>query len=411
MSLTTVNISPILKEMGDSGWDQNMLVNGHPLVTSLETDTNGLSGDYFKIPVDYAKPAGRSQLSSVAYDNESGTKRKAFELTPVSDYLVFRLDGEVVRRAAQSNDETSFADATKLEVKNALEGLGDNIAKTAYGNRGGARAQVSTTTAPSGTTLTLEKKSATVFFYPDMYICASSTDGTSGSLRSSGARNRVTGVDLSAGTLTGAIAWTTAISGITTSDYLFAEGDFGIAPAGLDAWNPTTAPGATSFFGVDRSVAPDFLGGMRYNGSTLGDTMETVFINAQAQMDLQQGNPFKDCEIFINPVSLGTLRIAKEGQRFIDKDNAYGIGIKKFMTPSGHTLVEDRDCPAGIARVVSKGCFKHFTNGVQPALAENDNVEMRYDDRTDRYTGTVVIDHNFGAVKPQGLMVITLPSS
>jgi len=411
MSLTVVNISPILKEMGDPGWDQNMLVNSHPLMVGMETDTKGLSGDYFKIPVDYAKPAGRSAISSVAYDNESGSKRKAFELTPVSDFLIFRIDGETVRRAAQANDETSFADAVKLEVKNSIEALGDNIAKTAYGNTGGARGQVSTTTAPSTTTLTLEKKSQVVFFYPDMYVCSSDTDGTSGSLHNSGARNRVTAVSLSAGTLTGASNWTTAIASIGVGDYLFAEGDFGIAPAGLDAWNPSSAPGATAFYNVDRSAAPDFLGGMRYDGATLGDSMETVFINAQAQMDLQSGNPFKEAEIYMNPVSMGTLRISKEGSRWIDDKNEYGIGIKKFMTPSGHTIVEDRDCPAGIARVVGKGCFKHFTNGKQPNLAENDGVEMRYDDRTDKYTGTVVIDHNFGSPKPQGLMRIILPSS
>lgn len=409
MSLTTVNISPILKEMGDPGWDQNMLVNSHPFMVGMETDTTGLSGDYFKIPVDYAKPAGRSAISSVAYDNEAGSKRKAFELTPVSDFLIFRIDGEVVRRSAQANDETSFANAMKREVANALEGLGDNIAKTAYGNTGGSRGQVSTTTAPSTVTCTLEKKSQVVFFYPGMYVCAASTDGTSGSLRVG--RCLVSAVSLSAGTLTSAATWTTAITGLTTSDYLFAEGDFGIAPAGLDAWNPASAPGATAFYGVDRSVAPDFLGGMRYDGVALGDSMETVFINAQAQMDLQSGNPFRDAEVYMNPVSMGTLRIAKEGQRWIDDKNQYGIGIKKFTTPSGHVIVEDRDCPAGIARVVGKGCFKHFTNGVQPNLAENDGVEMRYDDRTDKYTGTMVIDHNFGSPKPQGLMRIILPTS
>ena len=240
-----------------------------------------------------------------------------------------------------------------------------------------------------------------------MLVAAASTDGTSGSLRNAGSTVTLSTVTLSTGVLVATTNWST-ITGITNNDYLFAVGDFGVATAGLDSWNPSAAPGATAFYGVDRSVAPDFLGGMRYDGTD--DSVATVLIKADRLFRLQQGNPFRAYEIYMNPLTAGGLRLAKEGQRFIDTDNEYQIGIEKFRTLSGHVIVEDRDCPVGVARAIGEGCFMQMTKGDQPALADVDGIEMVFDNRTDTYTATVVIDHNFGSPKPQGLGRITMPT-
>lgn len=408
MALTNLNISPILREIGDKGWDTKALVNGHPLLTSLERDTSAMSGDYYKVPIQYANPSGRSKLVATAYAAEAGSKYAAFKVTPISNYLHFRLDGLVVRKAENSSDRTSFVDALKQEVFSALQAMGDDLARDAYGNVGGARGRVHPTTAISTTSLTLANPSDAVFFAAGMRIQASDTDGTTGSLRASGAFVTLVSVDLNTGVLVADGNWST-ITGITNNDYLFQAGDFGLGAAGLEAWNPGTVT-STAFYGVDRTVDPSFLGGMRFNGVTSGDSMETVFISADAVLGLQKGNPFNNAEVFINPISMGSLRVAKEGQRFIDDDNEYQIGIKKFRTPSGHVLVEDRDCPVGIARVVSKGAFWMMTNGEVPALADTDGITMRYDDSADRYLATVVGDYNFGA-KPQGLARILLPTA
>jgi hypothetical protein len=407
MPLTTVEISPILREMGSKNWDRKAMVNAHPLMATIPNDTESMVGDYFKIPVNYAKPAGRSHSSTVAYDNEDGSRDVAFKVTPVTDYLTFRLHGGVVRKAKRSNDSNSFENALKREVFLALEGAGDNIAKEAYLNAGGYRARVHPTIAISTTSLTLANPADAVHFYPGMRVGASADDGTTGSLRGSPTYVTIVSVALETGVLVANANWST-ISSIAANDYLFAEGDFGAACTGLESWNPSSAPGATAFWTVDRSVAPAYLGGMRYNGSS--DSIETVFIKADRLFSLQHGNPFKQAEVFMNPMSVGGLRIAKEGSRFIDSDNEYGIGIEKFRTASGHVIVEDRDCPVGVARVIGKGCFMHCTTGKQPALADVEGIEMVYDNRNDAYTATVVIDHNFASEKPNGLGRITLPS-
>lgn len=403
MSLSNANISPLLREMGEAGWDRKMLVESHPLMAQLERKTDAMSGDYFKIPVQWNKPAGRSHDPAIAYAAEAGSSQSAFQVTPVSDYLIFRLDGLVVRKAKNSSNETAFVDVLEQEVKNAVERSGDNIAKEAYGSSSGSRGQVGSTNT---TTLTLKNPEDAVHFYKGMQVQASQTDG--GTLRDSGDYITVVSVSISAGTIVGDANWSN-IASIANDDFLYARGDHTASCDGLAGWNPATAPGATPFYQVDRSEAPDFLGGMRYDGSD--DSMETVFIEADTLMRRQTGNPFRmGTEIYINPASMGSLRIAKEGSRFIDDKNEYGIGIRKFMSPSGHVLVEDRDCPAGIARAIGPGCFMHMTNGDQPDLANADGVEMFYDNATDKYTASVVIDHNFGARKPQGLCHITLPT-
>ncbi len=405
--LTNVNVAPILKEVDEKGWDSRMLVDAHPLLTSLERDTSAMSGDYFKVPIQYSKPTGRSHTSATAVTNRDPSKYAAFKVTPVSDYLNFALDGIVVRKAMQSSDRTAFVDALKQEVFSALKAAGDNIAKEAYGSGTGSRGQVHPTIAISTTSLTLASPAQAVFFAPGMVIAASATDGSA--LLNAGSTVLLASVNLATGVLVATTNWST-ITGITNGNFLYQAGDINLAASGLDGWNPAADPSATLFFQVDRSVAPSFLGGMRYDGQANGDSMETVFISSDALTGLQSGNPFKDSEIYINPLSMGSLRIAKEGQRFIDTDNEYGIGVKKFRTPSGHVLIEDRDCPVGVARQIGKGCFFWLQNGNIPALAETDGVEMRYVESGDLYTAQVVGDHNFGA-HPQGLCRIVLPNS
>lgn len=403
-NLTNVGISPILREMGDRGWDTKQLVTSHALLSGMETDTSAMSGDYFKVPCQYSNPTGRSHSSSAAVANRTPSKYKNFNVTSVTDYLNFALDGIVVRKAANSSDRTSFVNALKQEVFSALQETGNNIAKEAYGNIGAARGTVGSFT---GATITLAFASQAVNFAAGMVLNVSATDGTSGAIRTGTVT--ILGVDLGTGVITCTGTVTTGIAAIANGDSIFQIGDFGAAAAGLDSWNPSTAPGATLFFGVDRSVAPSFLGGLRYDGAANGDSMESVFISVDALLNLQPGSPFTNSEIFINPISMGSLRIAKEGQRFVDTDNEYGLGIKKFRTASGHTLVEDRDCPQGVARVIGRGCFWHLTNGNQPALAETDGVTMNYSETADEYSAQVVIDHQFAAM-PQGLCRIALPT-
>src|SRR5690606_15691019 len=200
------------------------------------------------------------------------------------------------------------------------------------------RARVHPTTAISTTALTLANPEDSFFFEVGMRICASADDGTTGSLKDSGDFITISAIDRDAGVLTGDGNWS-GISGITNDDYLFVQGDFGVAASGLGSWVPSSAPGVTTFFGVDRSVDVERLGGIRYNGS--GETQETVYIKAMARVQRTKANIKY---IYTNPINIAALEVSKEGSKFITSDNEYKIGYKGFSI-GGIEIIPDNDCP------------------------------------------------------------------
>src|SRR6185369_11098530 len=105
-------------------------------------------------------------------------------------------------------------------------------------------------------------------------------------------------------------ALNTLITGVATGDYIQIDGDFGDGLLGVDGWNPYTAPGATSFYGIDRTVDLVRLSGNRLDGT--GRSVEEAFVRLMTRTCLQGGRPnFGMC----NParweeleISLGSAR-------------------------------------------------------------------------------------------------------
>lgn len=106
-----------------------------------------------------------------------------------------------------------------------------------------------------------------------MRVQASSTDSISG-VRAG--YTYVTAVNRSTGTVT--VNSAAAITAFADNDYLFPRGDIDGEIKGLEAWIPAADPGATSFFGVDRSVDVTRLGGLRKDLS--GKPIEEALMEA-----------------------------------------------------------------------------------------------------------------------------------
>lgn len=404
MSLTRTAVLPALKELYSEGEDTDLVMKSHPLLTMTRRKRD-MQGRYFHLPIQYGKPQGRSHVMATAGTNEYASKYTGFDVTPVSDYVVAKVDGIVVRQSMNGGNAEMFLDLMKNEMDGALSTLGDNVAKEQYGSLGGYRARVHPTTAISTTSLTLANPEDSFFFEAGMEICAASTDGTSGSLRDSGQAITVVAVNRDTGVLTADENWS-EISGITNDDYLFSAGDFGAAAAGLASWVPSSAPGATSFFGVTRSSDPERLGGIRYDGSS--DTQETVYIRAMARAKRTKANLKY---IYTNPINTANLEVAKEGSKFITTDNEYKIGISGFRYGSLEIL-EDNDCPVNVAYAIDPSAWFWCTNGNAPSLQDADGVEFL---RLGSGTGDVfeiqgIIDHNFGSPAPGKILRISLPS-
>lgn len=404
MVLARADVLPALKELYSEGEDTDLVMKNHPLL-GMTRRNRKFQGRYFHLPLMYGKPQGRSHNITTAGTNEVGSKWAGFDVTPVSDYVVAKVAGIVVRQSMNASNAEMFLNLMKNEMDQSLSTLGDNVGKEQYGTFGGARAQVHPTTAISTTALTLANPEDSFFFEVGMVIAASATDGTSGSLLNGGSTVTITAINRDTGVLTGGANWST-ITGIAAGSYLFQAGDFGAAAAGLASWCPATAPGATSFYGVDRSVDVERLGGVRIDGT--GETQETVYIKAMTRLKRTQAKPKY---VFTNPVNVSRLAMAKEGTRFITSDNEYGIGFEGFAI-GGVKIMEDNDCPVDVAYAIDPSAWFWCTNGNAPALNDSDGVEfLRLGAATgDTFEIQGIIDHNFGSTAPGKLARIALPT-
>jgi hypothetical protein len=403
MALSRSDVLPALKELYGEGEDTDLVMKSHPLL-GMTRRNRKMQGRYFHLPIQYGKPQGRSHNITTAGSNEYGSKYAGFDVPPVSDYVVAKVEGLVVRQSMNASNAEMFLNLMKNELDGSLSTLGDNVAKEQYGTFGGARARVHPTTAPSTTSLTLANPEDSFFFEAGMRICAASTDGTSGSLNAAGATVTLVSVNRDTGVLVANANWST-ISAIV-NDYLFQQGDFGVAASGLGSWVPSSAPGATLFMGVDRSVDPERLGGIRFDGTN--ETQETVYIKAKARLKRTKANVKY---IYTNPINTSNLEVSKEGSKFIDSDNEYKIGYEGFSV-NGVKIMEDNDCPVNTAWAIDPSAWFWCTNGDAPSLQDADGVEFL---RVGAATGDVfeiqgVIDHNFGSTAPGKLMRISLPT-
>jgi hypothetical protein len=401
MTLTRTAVLDVLKELYTDGIDQDLIFKDRAMLTQLEHKRD-FTGRYYHIPVRYGKPQGRGKAQADAVSAEYASKYEAFQVTPLTDYGRATIAGIVVRQAAEGTGKSQFVDTLKLEMDGGLETLGDNLAKEAYGNVGGARAQVHPTTAISTTSLTLANPEDSIFFEVGMRIQAASTDGTSGSLRDSGDYITLVAVNEDTGVLTGDANWSN-IASIAANDYLFQYGDFGVAGAGLAAWCPSSAPGATSFYGVDRSIQPTRLAGIRYDGSS--EPMEQVFIRANARA---RRTRMRIKRIYVHPQRIADLEITKEGMKVINSENEYNIGVEEFRA-YGTTLVPDANCPLNTAWALGENAFSWMTVGDQPKIMDDDGLQFLRASG-DVYNVDLVVDYNFGSWNPSQLMRITLPT-
>lgn len=255
-----------LKEYYSDGGVKNVSYEVAGTFFAMARKKEDISGKYIDAPIQIGTANGRSGNSTVALANKSGGTYKEFHITMVEDFGTTSISRRVAKETR--NNRGAYFEAVQREMDNIIQALTRSASIQVMRNGGGARAQLHASTAPSTTTLTLKNIEDAKNFEIGMKVEASSTDGTSGSLRSG--TNTIVGIDEDAGTLIGSANWTTAITGLVVSDYLFAEGDFGTMIKGLQAWIPPTAPTAgDNHFGVDRSVHVTMLAGSRVTATTL----------------------------------------------------------------------------------------------------------------------------------------------
>lgn len=390
-ALTSSDLTDALKELYPDGLDEQMIFKDHVTLGMLRRRRD-FGGRYLHVPIRYGKPRGRAHTLSTAITNNVASKYEAFQVTRVNDYGVAKITGESVD-LAKTGDASIFIDALQAEMDGALASLGDNLGKECFRGTSGSRGRVGSGTSSPITLATIED----IYFYEvGDVITANDGDNTTTPRSGSGT---ITAIDEDAGTIT----YSGTITSLAVGDYLFISGDEGLAAAGLDAWCPSAAPGATSFFGVDRSTNVVRLGGIRFDGSTLQP--EEIFIKAKARAARSNCKP----EYFVmNPKDMANFETALSGQREI-ANNTYDMGFE-YVRAYGTKIVSDPDCPVGVSYGITMDAFGWATLGDAPRVINEDGLELLRSATADEYELRVVARHNFWSDAPGLIMRVALPT-
>jgi hypothetical protein len=184
----------------------------------------------------------------------------------------------------------------------------------------------------------------------------------------------VTAVDRSAGTFTLDDAYTSSGT-IAANDYIFVEGDRGLGLAGLDSWVPSSAPGATLFFGVDRSVDTNRLGGIRYDGSS--DPIEEALITGASLVAREGGKPDY---AFLSYEQYAKLEKALGSKvQYVDLKMTAEVGFRGILIngPKGPIkVIPDQNCQGNVAWLLQLDTWKLYSLGKAVRVIDTDGLTM-----------------------------------
>jgi hypothetical protein len=333
---------------------------------------------YIPVPLVYGTPQGRSRTFSNAQNNQTAPLDVSFFVYRVSDYQLVTITNELLE--ATKNDAGAFVDQAKLNMDTGFRNISNNLAFSLFGDASGTRGQIS---AINTGVITLVDPNSVVQFEVNMVLVAYSIAGTVYTQSTGANLGYVIAVNRAAGTVTVSAtqngAAGTPVNWSTSFPNLAVQGDvaFGnitqttsyLSVSGLASWIPVNAPTTgDSFWGVDRSVDPTRLAGVRFNGSN--ESIEEAIIDGATLVAREGGEPDM---CFINFASYAALEKAlgaKVQYVSVEHDEAQiafkGITVHAPYGPI--TVIPDRSCPQKTAYLLSMDTWKFRSLGKAPHI-------------------------------------------
>lgn len=375
---------------------QNLSFQGGPFYAMIPKDES-FGGENLKCPVSYADLKGTSATFSVAQANKAGSDTLAFLLTTVEDYALFSIKGKTIKQSR--GDLNAWLPALEKEAESAVRALGRRASSGIYRSKNGAVSRVNETT---GTTATLYSASGVTArgdvanFEKGMRICfgtlASTTYGTA-TLRDGGKALTVSAIDRDGGALTTSAALST-ISGITTLDYIFPEGDANMRLTGMEDWVPTTAAAAAStLFNVDRTSDTTRLGGIRYDAS--GQNIVEALLGASTRSGEEGGTPdhvfcpfdkWKELGNYLGSQKQYVQGNAHTPEGGPKADIAFS-GYRVYGPTGGIDVYPDRHCQTNLIWMVQMDTLCLYSTGPVPQLLDEDGQSILREVTDDAYEG------------------------
>lgn len=376
--LTLDTMESALKILFKPGRVKDLTYKKRPLLGVLPK-RNDFFGKSMQVPLRYGDPQNRSaqfgygQRRVLADTTTDSSDFEDFMVTRAKNYGFAYLDGETVEAAGA--DIGTFVRQAANEIEGTLNGIANDLARDLYRGGTGLKGRIGSIAVVGGNSvITLLDATTVRMFEIGERLWAATTE--TGAVRSATADvPPIRAVDVSSGTITVTGDVTAFASAWAANDYLFAAGD---APngaslrrkvRGLDAWLPAVAPtGGDNFFGVDRSVHPTRLAGIRYDGT--GETVAEALLSCHMEVAQEGGDP----NVYVmNHYHAKQLLKEMEGtverSEMASPDAKIGFKTFKVMTTEGDVdVLVDRNCPVGVAYLLQLDTWSWATLGGGPRI-------------------------------------------
>lgn len=382
------NIATLKELYSDDSWVMKDLVfdkNPYLAICPKDETEMGMGGKSFPVPVMYDTGAGRSANLGTAQTYQTAPQTVEFQVTRVSNYSVATLTNDFLRASAASIG--AFMPAAELNVKSAFRNCSNDLAHDMYGDGSGVRGTYGLGSGSiAAGVIILDNLGMVYQFAVGMALNSFSISGQTPTISTGGNFGFVIAVDTGLGTITvsasqgGAAGTPTGWS--ASFPYLGQVGDTnfvsnGLASsnmlklAGLGAWIPSVAPGGSdNFFGVNRSVSPTKLAGLRFAGGA-SESIQDALIDAVNQLAAQSSEAGDPDYILINPVSYQTLvkQLTSQANYVNVKHDEIDISFKALVLPTANgeiAILQDRNCPSQTAYIITLKTWKLRSLGKVP---------------------------------------------
>lgn len=411
-ALDLTSYDPMLKEHYANGEVQPMAFQKNKALGMMKKSRQKVAGGRdWVAPVGIQLPGGGSSTFATALaaaNNVSGYA--AWKVFRAKHYRLAKVDNETIQ-ATQTGDMDAFQPAFD-EFDRAMQAEANYLNYRFFRGANGAIGRIAPTTALGSTLLVLDDASGVwAVRKGDVLKLSANADGSG--IRAGSVT--IASPQRTAGTLTLTGTVAAGVAAAALNDYIALDGDFGLASSGLADWIPDVAPTATLFQGVDRTQEPEYLGGVRIDG-TDGRTIPNLLIDAVSALDNLGADPDT---AFMNPLTFGTLSKQIEGKWTTTSASGYDgrkvatIGYQGFtIVQNGHslTIYTDRCCPVKRIYLLTWSSWTMFVAGSAPMfLQEKAGSIIKVSETSDGYEARVGEYYNFVCDTPGWNAVIILP--
>lgn len=295
---------------------------------------------------------GSSTFATANAATTNNSTHEKFAVPYVSHYRVPKIDNGLIQRTLRG-DTTSFEKALD-ETDKGLEGEGNWLNFRIYRGRGGSIGKIAAGSTVTTAIMTVDDPAALFAVQKNDVLQLAATDGTSGAVRA-GTITVLSVQHPTKSNATATITFTAAIdAGIVAAaagDWIFLNGDFGLAPTGFSDYIPdNSTDAATTLHGFVRS------GDNRLGGAIVDGTNSSVYelIVDMMTATMQYGGEEGGRTLFCNPFACGDLVKQLDGKWGLHQaTNMSGakmasVGYKAVefnMFGMSATLVMDQMCP------------------------------------------------------------------